>query len=43
MKDIVLKLREQFAALPAPVARKTEVDQAELAVQAARRRFRNRA
>lgn len=32
-------LREQFAALPAPAARKTEVDQTELAVQAARRRF----
>ncbi len=32
-------LREQFTALPAPAARKTEVDQSELAVQAARRRF----
>ncbi len=32
-------LREQLAALPAPAARKTEVDQTELAVAAARRRF----
>lgn len=32
-------LREQFATLPAPATRKSDVDQTELAVQAARRRF----